>query len=140
MLSLDRQEYVSRQNRAIAHATRKRSVAEMCFTTKQQREISAIRSAVHNLESGTLPTVRHRAIQSIAIARAVHNTLLAKRTLAYERLNEAKLQMQVSQDEIEDVQNHIALSEQQVGRQDCAADECTGDIFHDYDSNGQLRR
>ena len=88
----------------------------MRFATKQQREISAIRSAVHNLESGTLPTVRHRAIQSIAVARAVHNTLLAKRKLAYERLNEAKLQLQVSHDGVEDVQNHVALSEQQVGR------------------------
>ena len=47
--------------------------------------------------------------------QAVHETLLAKQLLVQKRLHEAELRMQVIHDDVEDVQNQIALSTQQLG-------------------------
>ena len=75
----------------------------------------AVQTALHNFESGSASNPLKQTQGSLSVMQAVHETLLAKQFLVQKQLNEVELRMQVIQDDMEDVQNQIALSTQQLG-------------------------
>ena len=112
-VTLNRQEYVVQQHHNIQHAAYRRFVAEQLVTARQEREISAVRKAILGQAPDTF--LHRRAEDTLAIARATRQTLLAKRILARERMNEARLQMQVFHDEGEELDVRIRVAMRQVG-------------------------
>lgn len=61
-------------------------------------------------------TFVHRAENTLDVARAARETLIAMRDLARERKNEAQLQLQVWHDEEEDLNDRVQAAVQQVGK------------------------
>ena len=114
-VELNRQEYIAKQHRDVRQAAFRRFMAEDRVAVKQHMEILALRRAILSPEPDPEIAVHRRAEDTLAVARAAQETLLAKRNLARERRNEAKLQMQVSQDEEEDLNDRIKVALRQVG-------------------------
>jgi hypothetical protein len=112
-VALNRQEYLVKQNHNVQYASYRRFMAEQHVATRQEREISAVRNAIL---SQAPDTILHRRVEdTLAVARAARETLLAQRNLVRERRNEAELQMQVFHDEEEDLNIRIRVALRQVG-------------------------
>jgi hypothetical protein len=114
-VELNRQEYIAKQHRDVRHATYRRFMAEGRIAVKQQKEILALRRAILSPEPDPELALHRQAEDSLAVARAARETLLAKQNLAHERRNEAEMQMQVSHDEEEDLDGRIRVAFRQVG-------------------------
>jgi hypothetical protein len=112
-VTLNRHEYLVQQHHNVQHAAYRRFMAEQLVTTRQEREILAVRKALLGQAPDTF--LHRRAADMLAVARAAGQTLLAKRILARERMNEARLQMQVFHDEEEDLDVRIRVALRQVG-------------------------
>jgi hypothetical protein len=81
---------------------------------KEVQEVSAVREAVFNLESGSASRSHEQALLSLSVARAVRDTLAAKYQLSHDRLDEVQLHLQVYTDAHEDSSNKLKRSEDQV--------------------------
>ena len=67
-------------------------------------------------EAEEAPSLHYRAQQTVALARAVCDTLSAEKKLALEHIHAAKVYLQVSRDVAEAVDTRKVLADEQLGR------------------------
>jgi hypothetical protein len=90
---------------------------EEALAINRLHELSVLEEAHHNptLDCGHKEHTTHRRAQeALPIARAVRETILAKRRVAAQRIAEAKLRLQISSGVLGAVDDRIRLADQQV--------------------------